>query len=66
MNKAILLTSTALFLFGCAASDDSKEKEAEQQKPQFGKPESVIPWNAPTDWEKNGQLGSMPGLEGSH
>lgn len=65
MNKVILLTSTALFLFGCAATEDPKEKDA-QQTPQFGKPESSIPWNAPSDWEKNGQLGSMPGLNQSH
>ena len=64
MKKVILVLSSGLFLIGCAA-DDSKEKEV-QQTPQFGKPESSIPWNQPEDWEKNGQLGSMPGMTGSH
>jgi hypothetical protein len=64
MKKVILVLSSALFLIGCAA-DDSKEKEV-QQTPQFGKPESSIPWNQPADWEKNGQLGSMPGMSQGH
>jgi hypothetical protein len=63
MKKVILVLSSASFLLGCAA-DNSKEKEV--QTPQFGKPESSIPWNEPSDWEKNGQLGSMPGLNPSH
>jgi PBP1b-binding outer membrane lipoprotein LpoB len=62
MKKVILVLSSALFLIGCAA-DDSKEVG---QTPRFGKPESSIPWNQPTDWEKGGQLGSMPGLEQPH
>jgi PBP1b-binding outer membrane lipoprotein LpoB len=61
MKKVILVLGSALFLVGCAA-DDSKTKEVEQT-PQFGKPESAIPWNQPTDWEKNGSLGSMPGFD---
>jgi PBP1b-binding outer membrane lipoprotein LpoB len=64
MKKVILALSSALFLLGCAA-DDSKNKEAEQT-PQFGKPVSAIPWNQPTDWEKSGSLGSMPGFEQQH
>jgi PBP1b-binding outer membrane lipoprotein LpoB len=64
MKKVILVLSSALFLLGCAA-DDSKNKEVEQT-PRFGKPESAIPWNQPTDWEKSGQLGSMPGFEQQH
>jgi hypothetical protein len=65
MNKIILILSSALLLFGCASSDEEKTKEA-NQKPQFGQPESSIPWNEPSDWEKSGQLGSMPGLNQSH
>jgi hypothetical protein len=65
MKKVILALSSALFLIGCAADDDSKSKEV-NQTPQFGKPESTIPWNQPSDWEKNGQLGSMPGFDQSH
>jgi hypothetical protein len=64
MKKVILALSSALFLIGCAADDDSKSKEV--KTPQFGKPESTIPWNQPSDWEKNGQLGSMPGFDQSH
>jgi hypothetical protein len=64
MKKVILVLSLALVLMGCA-SDDSKNKEA-NQTPQFGKPESSIPWNQPSDWEKSGQLGSMPGFEQPH
>ena len=63
MKKVILILSSALILMGCA--EDPKEKEV-QQTPQFGKPESAIPWNQPTDWEKGGQLGSMPGLQQPH
>jgi hypothetical protein len=62
MKKVILALSLALFLIGCAA-DDNKEVD---QTPRFGKPESAIPWNQPTDWEKNGQIGGMPGFEQSH
>jgi PBP1b-binding outer membrane lipoprotein LpoB len=64
MKKVIIVLSLALILAGCAA-DDSKDKEV-NQTPRFGQPESAIPWNQPTDWEKGGQLGSMPGLEQPH
>jgi hypothetical protein len=64
MNKVFLLLSSILFLIGCA-SDPNKDKEADQT-PRFGKPDSSIPWNQPTDWEKSGQLGSMPGFEQAH
>jgi PBP1b-binding outer membrane lipoprotein LpoB len=64
MKKVIFVLSLALFLMGCA-SDDSKNKDV-NQTPQFGKPESSIPWNQPSDWEKNGQLGSMPGFGQPH
>jgi hypothetical protein len=52
----------AFFLNGCAA-DENKEVD---QTPRFGKPVSTIPWNQPTDWEKGGQLGSMPAFEQQH
>jgi len=62
MKTVFLALSTALFLIGCA-SDDSKEVD---QTPRFGKPESAIPWNQPTDWEKGGQLGTNPAFEQPH
>jgi len=64
MKKVILVLISVLFLIGCA-DDDSKNKEV-NQTPTFGKPESSIPWNQPTDWEKSGQLGSMPGFDQGH
>jgi len=64
MKKVILILSSAIFLLGCASDDSYKQKEV--RTPQFGKPESAIPWNEPADWEKNGQLGSMPGFNQSH
>ncbi len=65
MKKVILVLSSVL-LMGCATDEESKRKEANYQTPQFGKPESAIPWNQPTDWEKSGQLGSMPGFDQAH
>jgi len=65
MKKLILVLSLALFLIGCAADDDSKRKEA-NRTPQFGEPVSSIPWNQPTDWEKGGQMGTMPAFEQQH
>ena len=62
MKRVFLLFGAALLLIGCA-SDDSNEANQTQR---FGKPESAIPWNQPTDWEKNGQLSSMPGFEPGH
>jgi hypothetical protein len=63
MKKVILVLGSALFLIGCAADES---KQADQTTPRFGKPESAIPWNQPTDWEKNGSLGAMPGFDQSH
>ena len=65
MKKLILVLGSALLLIGCAVDDDTKKKEA-NQTPQFGQPESSIPWNQPTDWEKGGQLGTMPAFEQQH
>ena len=63
MKKVILALSSALSLLGCAADDSNNKVE---QTPQFGKPVSAIPWNQPTDWEKSGSLGSMPGFQQQH
>jgi hypothetical protein len=38
------------------------DKTAEQRQPQFGQPESTIPWNKPESWEQAGALGAVPGL----
>lgn len=65
MKKVFLLLSSVVFLVGCAFDESTREKEA-NQTPRFGKPDSSIPWNQPTDWEKSGQLGSMPGFGQSH
>jgi hypothetical protein len=66
MKKVYLVLSSVVFLMGCASDDANKSKEANSQTPQFGKPDSAIPWNQPTDWEKSGQLGSMPGFDQAH
>jgi len=65
MKKVFLVLSSVVFLIGCASDDSNKDKEV-NQTPQFGKPDSAIPWNQPTDWEKSGQLGSMPGFDQAH
>ncbi|MBV8141530.1 MAG: membrane lipoprotein lipid attachment site-containing protein [Verrucomicrobia bacterium] len=65
MKKVISVLSLALALMGCVSDDSNKAKEV-NQTPQFGKPESTIPWNQPSDWEKTGKLGSMPGFEQPH
>jgi hypothetical protein len=65
MNKLIFVLSSTLFLVGCATDEASKSKEV-NQTPQFGKPDTAIPWNQPTDWEKSGSLGSMPGFDQPH
>ena len=63
MNKALLLFSSAIVLLaGCQSMDSDNNKTAEQRKPQFGQPESTIPWNRPEQWEQAGMLGAMPGM----
>lgn len=59
MKKANLYLFIAIMLAGCAA-DQPKQTQA----PQFGQPTSTIPWNQPETWEKAGQLGAIPGLQG--
>jgi hypothetical protein len=49
-------------LAGCQI-DPETQKEAQQ--PQFGQPQSTIPWNQPQNWENSGQLGSIPNVGGS-
>ena len=62
MNKALLLLSSSVILLAGCQSMDSDNKTAEQRKPQFGQPESTIPWNKPEQWEQAGVLGSVPGV----
>jgi hypothetical protein len=65
MKKIILVLSTALLLIGCT-TEEQRQANQPSQTPRFGEPVSAIPWNQPTDWEKGGQLGSMPGVGQSH
>jgi hypothetical protein len=64
MKKIILVLSSAL-LIGCT-TEEQRQADKPAQTPRFGEPVSAIPWNQPTDWEKGGQLGSMPGVGLSH
>jgi uncharacterized lipoprotein len=59
MRTLFLLFGLVLMLAGCQV-DPETQKQA--QKPQFGQPDSTIPWNQPETWENNGQLGSIPGV----
>lgn len=63
MKKTLFVCSCALLLVGCQTDPESAKTT---QQPQFGQPESSIPWNRPEDWEQGGQLGSMlpSGLNG--
>ncbi len=63
MKKTCLAFATAALLSGCQ-TDGAADKTAEQ-KPQFGQPESTIPWNRPEQWEQSGALGQVPGMTGS-
>jgi hypothetical protein len=65
MKKIILVLSSALLLIGCT-TEEQRQADQPLQTPRFGEPVSAIPWNQPTDWEKGGQLGSMPGVGQSH
>jgi hypothetical protein len=65
MKKIILVLSSALLLFGCT-TEEQRQADQPPPTPRFGAPVSTIPWNQPTDWEKGGQLGSMPGIGQSH
>ncbi len=59
MRTLLVLSGLGLLLAGCQI-DPETQKEA--QTPQFGQPQSTIPWNQPQNWENSGQLGSIPGV----
>ena len=62
MKILLVLSGLAVLLMGCQIDPES-QKEA--QTPQFGQPQSTIPWNQPQGWESNGQLGAIPGTGGN-
>jgi outer membrane biogenesis lipoprotein LolB len=62
MRTLLVLSGLGLLLAGCQI-DPETQKEAQQ--PQFGQPQSTIPWNQPQNWENSGQLGSIPNVGGS-
>jgi hypothetical protein len=59
MKRVLLVFGWIALLAACQTEDD---KTAEQRQPQFGRPESTIPWNKPESWEQAGALGAVPGL----
>jgi outer membrane biogenesis lipoprotein LolB len=63
MNRVLLVLSSMALLTACQTQDD---RTTEQRQPQFGQPESTIPWNKPESWEQGGALGAMPGLTQPH
>lgn len=58
MRTLFLLFGLVLMLAGCQVDPESQKQT---QTPQFGQPDSTIPWNQPQTWENNGQLGAIPG-----
>jgi hypothetical protein len=60
MKKVLFLFAGAVLLVSCQTGGTNVNTA--ETKPQFGQPESSIPWNRPEQWEQNGQLGSIPGL----
>ncbi|HEY0790153.1 MAG TPA: hypothetical protein VGD78_03720 [Chthoniobacterales bacterium] len=60
MKKAFLLLAGAVLLASCQGG--GTHGDTTEQKPQFGQPDSTIPWNRPEQWEQAGQLGSVPGM----
>ena len=59
MRTLVLLFGLVLVLAGCQIDQEAAK---ETQAPQFGQPQSTIPWNQPQGWENNGQLGAIPGV----
>ena len=59
MRTLFLLFGLVLVLAGCQIDPESQKAA---QTPQFGQPQSTIPWNQPQGWENNGQLGAIPGV----
>ena len=59
MRTVFLLFGLVVLLAGCQTDPEAAK---ETQTPQFGQPQSTIPWNQPQGWESNGQLGAIPGV----
>jgi outer membrane biogenesis lipoprotein LolB len=59
MKMLLVLSGLAVLLMGCQVDPETQK---ETQTPQFGQPQSTIPWNQPQSWESNGQLGAIPGV----
>jgi uncharacterized lipoprotein len=59
MKTLLVLVSLVLLLAGCQVDPEAAK---ETKTPQFGQPDSTIPWNQPQTWENNGQLGAIPGV----
>jgi uncharacterized lipoprotein len=59
MRTLFLLFGLVLVLAGCQVDQEAAK---ETPKPEFGQPQSTIPWNQPQGWESNGQLGAIPGV----
>jgi len=59
MRTLFLLFGLVLMLAGCQIDPETQKQT---QAPQFGQPDSTIPWNQPQNWENNGQLGAIPGV----
>jgi hypothetical protein len=62
MKMLLLMCGLVLFLVGCQVDPETQK---ETQTPQFGNPQSTIPWNQPQNWESSGQLGAIPGAGSS-
>ncbi|MBV8815612.1 MAG: membrane lipoprotein lipid attachment site-containing protein [Verrucomicrobia bacterium] len=59
MKRLLVILTGVLVLAGCQVDPES-QKQA--QTPQFGQPQSTIPWDQPQSWENTGQLGAIPGV----
>jgi hypothetical protein len=59
MRTLFALLGLVVLVAGCQVDPQAAK---ETQTPQFGQPQSTIPWNQPQGWENNGQLGAIPGV----
>jgi hypothetical protein len=59
MRTLFALLGLVVLVAGCQVDPQAAK---ETQTPQFGQPQSTIPWNQPQNWENNGQLGAIPGV----
>ena len=59
MRTLFLLFGLVLMLAGCQIDPETQKQT---QTPQFGQPDSTIPWNQTQKWENNGHLGAIPGV----